>query len=412
MINTLRNATYRKLFSAQVIALLGTGLLTVALGLLAFDIAQDDAGAVMGLAMTIKMVAYVGVAPLVSAVLARVPRKPLLITADLVRAAVALSLPFVSQPWQIHLLIFFLQAASATFTPAFQALIPSVLPGEREYTLALSLSRLAYDMEALVSPMIAAALLAVIGYQNLFVGTVVGFIGSASLVAVSRLPNIEPPPASPFLQRLTSGARQFWTNLELRGLLGLNLVVATTTAMVIVNSVVVVRTHLGLGQTDLAILLAANGAGSMIVALTMPPLLDRLPDRGVMLVGAAALPIGLAAVAGMLAWTDAGSAWPLLLALWFIIGAATSATLTPSARILQRNSTERSRPAVYAAQFSLSHACFLITYPLAGTLGAVLGLAPTAAILVVLGGAGLLLARVAWRGAPLSKSAELPSGRR
>ncbi|MHA7861831.1 hypothetical protein ACX1DX_10715 [Tessaracoccus sp. Y36] len=68
----------------------GTGRLTVALGLVAFDIAQDDAGAVMGLVMTIKMVAYAGVVLLASAVLARVPRKPLLITADLVRAAVAL----------------------------------------------------------------------------------------------------------------------------------------------------------------------------------------------------------------------------------------------------------------------------------------------------------------------------------
>lgn len=398
MLSVLRNVTFRNLFAAQVIALLGTGLLTVALGLLAFDIAEDEAGAVMGLAMTIKMAAYVGVAPLVSAVLVRVPRKPLLITADLVRAAVALSLPFVSEPWQIYLLIFFLQAASATFTPAFQALIPSVLPGEREYTRALSLSRLAYDMEALVSPMIAAALLAVVGYQNLFVGTVAGFIGSASLVAVSRLPRLEPPPATPFLERLTSGARQFWTNLELRGLLGLNLVVATTTAMVIVNSVVVVRTHLGRGQTDLAILLAANGAGSMTMALTMPLLLDRLPDRGVMLVGAAALPVGLASVAGVLAWADAASPWPLLLALWFIIGAATSAVLTPSARILQRNSSEQSRSAVFAAQFSLSHACFLITYPLAGTLGVVLGLASTAGMLVVLGVIGVVMASVAWRG--------------
>ena len=61
MLAVLRNPTYAKLFSAQVIALLGTGLLTVALGLLAFDVAGGDAGIVMGVAMTIKMVAYVAV---------------------------------------------------------------------------------------------------------------------------------------------------------------------------------------------------------------------------------------------------------------------------------------------------------------------------------------------------------------
>ena len=55
------------------------------------------------------------------------------------------------------------------------------------------------------------------------------------------------------------------------------------------------------------------------------------------------------------------------------LGAATAAVLTPSARLLRRNSTEQTRPSVFAAQFSLSHACFLLTYPLAGMLGAVFG---------------------------------------
>ncbi|GAA1454837.1 hypothetical protein [Nesterenkonia lacusekhoensis] len=89
MISVLRNPTYAKLFSAQIIALLGTGLLTVALGLLAFDIAAGDAGVIMGVAMSIKMIAYVAVAPITTALLARLPRKPVLIGADLIRAAVA-----------------------------------------------------------------------------------------------------------------------------------------------------------------------------------------------------------------------------------------------------------------------------------------------------------------------------------
>lgn len=190
MIAVLRNPTYAKLFSAQVIALLGTGLLTVALGLLAFDIAGGDAGIVMGVAMTIKMVAYVAVSPIATALTARLPRKALLIGADLIRAAVAVSLPFVTEAWQIYILIFLLQSASATFTPAFQAVIPSVLPDEGEYTRALSLSRLAYDLESLVSPMLAALLLTVISYHNLFVGTVLGFLASAALVIASRFRNL------------------------------------------------------------------------------------------------------------------------------------------------------------------------------------------------------------------------------
>lgn len=81
MITVLRNGTYRALFFAQVIALVGTGLLTVALGLLAFEIAGDAAGSVLGTALTIKMVAYVGVAPLVAALVDRLPKKAVLVGA-------------------------------------------------------------------------------------------------------------------------------------------------------------------------------------------------------------------------------------------------------------------------------------------------------------------------------------------
>ena len=64
MLQVLGNRTYRHLFLAQVIELVGTGLATVALGLLAYDLAGPDAGAVLGTALAIKMVAYVGVAPI------------------------------------------------------------------------------------------------------------------------------------------------------------------------------------------------------------------------------------------------------------------------------------------------------------------------------------------------------------
>ena len=128
MLRVLRNRTYARLLAAQVVALLGTGLLTVALGLLAFDIAGEAAGSVLGTALTIKMVAYVAVAPLIAALVHRMPKKAVLVTADLVRFMVALCLPFVAETWQIYLLVFVLQAASATFTPAFQSLIPVSFP--------------------------------------------------------------------------------------------------------------------------------------------------------------------------------------------------------------------------------------------------------------------------------------------
>lgn len=44
MLSVLADLLDRHLFMAQVIVLIGTGLATVALGLLAFDLAGEDAG--------------------------------------------------------------------------------------------------------------------------------------------------------------------------------------------------------------------------------------------------------------------------------------------------------------------------------------------------------------------------------
>lgn len=242
MLKVLANRTYRNLFAAQIIALSGTGLLTVALGLLAFRLAGEIAGTVLGTALAIKMIAYVGVAPIVGGFANRLPRRTFLISMDLVRAAVALSLPFVDQIWQIYILIFLLQAASAAFTPTFQATIPDVLPDERDYTRALSLSRLAYGMESLLSPMLAAALLTVISFHWLFAGTVVGFIASALLVFSVTLPQpVASERSGGIYDRTTRGIRIYLATPRLRGLLALNLSVAAAGAMVIVNTVVLVR---------------------------------------------------------------------------------------------------------------------------------------------------------------------------
>lgn len=109
--------------------------------------------------------------------------------------------------WHVCVLIFLLQAASAGFTPTFQATIPDVLPAEAEYTRALSLSRLAYDLETLLSPMLAAALLTVVSFPVLFGGTVIGFLASAALVLTVALPSPRPAQPRGVWDRSTRGIR-------------------------------------------------------------------------------------------------------------------------------------------------------------------------------------------------------------
>lgn len=116
----LRDRRYRHLFAAQVIALAGTGLTTIALALLADELAGERAGQVLGTALAIKMIAYVGIAPVVGAYASRLPRRALLVTLDLLRASVVLLLPFVTAVWQIYVLIFVLNACSAGFSRSFR----------------------------------------------------------------------------------------------------------------------------------------------------------------------------------------------------------------------------------------------------------------------------------------------------
>ncbi|MBF6248773.1 MFS transporter, partial [Nocardia elegans] len=258
---------YRRLFAAQISALFGTGSTTVALGLLAYELAGADAAVVLGTALTVKMLVYVTVAPVAGAVAHRLPRRSFLVALNMIRAAVVPALPFVDQVWQIYVLIAVLQTASAAFTPTYQAVIPDILPDERDYTRALSAAQLAATMETLLSPLLAAAALAVIGFHWLFLGTAVGFAISAALVLGTRIPDAKAATAAGFGARLASGARIFLATPRLRGLLALNVVVAAAGSVVMVNTVNYARDTLGGDQADVAVLLAANGFGTMLAAL-------------------------------------------------------------------------------------------------------------------------------------------------
>ncbi|NMG38309.1 MFS transporter [Chelativorans sp. ZYF759] len=388
MLSVLSNRTYRHLFAAQVLSLIGTGLTTVALGLLAYELAGADAGQVLGIALAIKMIAYVGVSPFAGALAGLLPRRGLLVGLDVVRAGMVLLLPFVTEVWQIYVLVFLFQSCSAAFTPTFQATIPDILPVEEEYTTALSLSRLAYDLESLLSPLLAALALTVIGFHWLFVGNAIGFLASGLLVLSVGLPMAKSV-QRPFMERLTRGSWIYFATPRLRGLLALSFAAAASGAMVIVNTVVIVRAGFGGSEGDVAWFFAAYGAGSMAVALALPMLLQGGSPRGVMIGGAAILPVLLLVAAIHPTW------WTII-SVWALLGAGASAIMTPAGILLRRSAHPEDRPSLFAAQFALSHAGWLVTYPLAGWLGGNVGM--TAAFLVMGAGAaaGAVAAMILW----------------
>ncbi|RBP84845.1 MFS transporter [Marinomonas rhizomae] len=400
MYSLLLNSTYRHLFLAQIIALLGTGFATIALGLLAFELAGGNAGLILGTALSIKMIAYVFISPIGTSLIRYLPRKQALITLDVIRACVALLLPFVSEVWHIFVLIFLLQATSACFTPLFQATLADILPDEEEYTKALSLSRLAYDLENILSPSIAALILLFTSWQSLFLGTTVGFTFSAILVLQASLPLSDGKTGTPqcgFLDRVTRGIRFYLATPRLRGLLAMNMAVTAAGAMVFINTVVIVQGELGLSEQTTATTMIFFGAGSMVAALASPWLLKKLTERTIMLMAAAILVVGLIAASAI--ETLMG-----IMIIWCVLGAGYSFIQTPSGRLLNRSAHKEDKPDLFAAQFSLSHSCWLVAYPLAGYLGATYGIAVTFLIFAGITLASILLALAVW---PREKSVNL-----
>ena len=373
--NPLHNASFRKLFAAQVIALIGTGLSTVALTLLAYDLVGGNAASVLGTALAFKMVAYVLFAPIVGGLAHRFLRKPFLIAMDVVRAGIVLAMPLVTEVWQIYLLIFLLNLFSAGFKPIFAATIPDLLPEERQYTRALSMSRLAYDLENLLSPTFAALALLFISYSGLFITNAVAFLISAALIFATVLPPIQEVwRQGAMWDEISFGVRSYLKTPRLRGLLVLYMGVASASAMIIVNTVTYIREYLGGSESDVAMALAAAGGGSMIAAISLPKVLDRVPDRPVMLLGAVIMAAGLGLIS---TGPSFSGVWPI----WFLIGLGWSLVQTPAGRVVNRSSSPADRSSYFSAQFALSHACWLIFYPVAGQFGTRFGVETTALLL-------------------------------
>ena len=85
-----------------------------------------------------------------------------------------------------------------------------------------------------------------------------------------------------------------------------------------------------------------------------------------------------------------------LLAIWFMIGLGLSLVQTPSGRIVNQSSAPTDRPSYFSAQFALSHACWMLAYPVAGQLGHLIGIETTALMLGILVTLFSIVAALVW----------------
>src|SRR6266404_5059573 len=186
-----RNRNFRLLFSAQIISLLGSGVTTVGLALFAYQpTGGASATAVIGNALTLRILAFLLFSQPAGVIADRVSKRRILIVADVIRFALLALFPFITAVWQIYVLIFAINAVTAFFTPTFESSIPEVVGGE-QYVKALSLSRVATDVEAVAAPALAGILVALLGLRWVFWFDAFTFLVSASLVAIAAMPLVK-----------------------------------------------------------------------------------------------------------------------------------------------------------------------------------------------------------------------------
>lgn len=240
-------------------------------------------------------------------------------------------------------------------------------------------------------------------FNLLFVATSVGFAVSALLVLATRIPNARRSTHRKAWDRIASGVRIFVTTPRLRGIMALNLVVAAAGSIVVVNTVNYVRDELGGTQSDVAWMLAASGTGTLVTALLLPRVLDRTAERTVMTAGSVVLVVSAGAAAALA--VVGVFTWMLTAAVWALVGAGMAMIVTPTGKVLRRSVDPAGIPEVFAAQFSLSHLAWLVTYPIAGWVGSSAGFAVTWSILAALAAVGAVAGFALW---PRETVAELP----
>jgi NRE family putative nickel resistance protein-like MFS transporter len=360
-----RNSRFVRLYAAHAASLVGSGIGTGAIALLAEELRPGAGAQVLGITLTIRIAIFVFLSPLAGQLADRIGRRRQMILADLLRMVAMSCMFFVSAEWQLYLLAFVLHLGSAFFTPIYKSVIPGVV-GERLYPRAVAYGTLAYNLSDILGMTIGAVLIWMIGFNWCFTIDAATFLFSALLILGVSFPSDQRAQRSKGA-RLLFGVGRMLGAIGLRRSLMLSLQVSVVGGLAIVTTAGYVKNELGKPEYYYPLAMAAMGIGSMFAALHF----SRCGESGRRCWGRVVLPlffVTLVTVALI-------PCYPVLVIAWMVSGAGQGVFSVISNTLLAANSEESERPHIYAAQFALSHAGWGISYPLCGFLAGQLGFA-------------------------------------
>ena len=200
---------YRLFWVSTTIFVLGASAFPIALAVTVLD--AGGTATSLGLILGARVLSGVLFAPFAGVWSDRLPRKQVMIIADLSRAGIVLAMVFVSAPQLPHfwlaLAVFLMGVGDAFGAASAGAIMPSLLPGDK--LPAGNVARgIVVKTAAIIGPGIGGASVFLIGGRLTFLITAIAFaIGTFFLNQIKEDINSDKKPQEPFMVEMREGLR-------------------------------------------------------------------------------------------------------------------------------------------------------------------------------------------------------------
>jgi MFS family permease len=390
MITPLRHRDFRLLWSGMCVSLMGDGIFLVAMAWQVYALSNaPTALALVGIAMTVPTIMFLLLGGVVSD---RLDRRRVMLAADVTRGAAvavlaALSMSGLLELWHVVALVAVYGAGAAFFGPAFDAIVPDVLPAS-ELARANSLDQFVRPVALrLAGPAFGGALIDAVGVGAAFAFDAASFaISAIALLAMStRAPRRAAAQASVGADIRTGMAyvrRHVW--------LWATFATAAIAYLLFMGPAEVllpylVKNEIGGSASDLGLVFAAGGIGSVGCAVVMGQ--RGLPRRDITFMYIA----WTAATVAVAGYGLATAVWQLMLASLAFNALETAGTIV-WATAKQRHVPAALLGRVSSLDWLISIGLLPVSFALTGPVSAAIGAQTTLVVAGVVGGAATFAA--------------------
>lgn len=365
-LRTLKNITFRKLFVSQAFSLFGDAFTWLGLALLSYELSPKRSAIILSTALMLRVLAYIIFSPFAGAVSEHFKRKNILLTTQIFRVFILLLIPLINGEWQLYILIFLLNIFAAFFTPTYRAIIPNIVSKD-DYRVANGFSMATFQLLSVFGPALAgvfavwldAKLLFVVSGVMLIVGVII--ILTISKDNLQKGVEITKGRIKNDWKNVINGVSLLFRNKILRFSLSIEFVSAIAGALVLVNTVTLVKTSMQQNDTSYGLIMALFGLGGAITSFIIGSL-DKSKTRALSLISGSLLLGATMCFANIVSFNG-------LLILWIFAGIGQSLSDLPSETLIGEQIETKDQAKVYGSHFAFSHLWWFIAYPLAGYLG-------------------------------------------